>query len=170
MNNAAVEGMLQKLQLLVTSTVPVWVLRNAVAAHMKILVDALLGLALLMAIVGTIALISTMSISVLERTREIGVMRAIGAAPDRIQKLIASESGIIALLSLLAAWPISLGLSAYLSYLVGALSFRTPLSLTISFPAMAEWTGLLLIVGLIATLVPSRRANRISTREALAFE
>jgi putative ABC transport system permease protein len=169
-NNAAVEERLQKLQLPVTTTVPVWVLRNAVAAHMKILVDALLALALLMAIVGTLALISTMSISVLERTREIGVMRAIGATPDRIRGIIASETALTALFSLLVAWPISLGLSAYLSHLVGALSFRTPLSLTVSYLALAEWTGLLFIVGILATVVPSRRAGKITTREALAFE
>jgi putative ABC transport system permease protein len=170
LNNAAVEEKLQKLQLPITSTIPVWVLRNAVAAHMKILVDALLALALLMAVVGTLALISTMSISVLERTREIGVMRAIGATPDRIRRIIASESALIGLFSLLGALPISLALSAYLSYLVGALSFRTPLSLTVSYTALAEWTGLLFVVGILATVVPSRRASKITTREALAFE
>jgi putative ABC transport system permease protein len=169
-NNELVEKVLQSNSAPVALTLPVWVLRNAVAAHMKILVETLLSLSLLMAVVGTLTLVSTMSISVLERTREFGVLRTIGATPGRVIRLIVYEAGFISVLSLLVAWPLSLGLSAYLSQLVGALSFRTPLSLAVSYPGMGEWAGLVLIVGIAASIAPSIKAISITIREAIAFE
>ncbi|MGC3943091.1 MAG: ABC transporter permease [Chryseolinea sp.] len=169
-NNEAVEKILQSVSSPVAFALPVWVLRNAVAAHMKILVDTLVTLSLLMAVVGTLTLISSMSISVLERTREFGVLRTIGATPSRVIRLIVYEVACISVLSLIVAFPLSLGLSSYLSQLVGALSFRTPLSLSISNSGILEWTGLLLVVGITASIAPCIRANSITIREAIAFE
>ncbi|MEJ1237097.1 FtsX-like permease family protein [Chryseolinea sp. T2] len=169
-NNESIEKLLQSLSVPVAFALPVWVLRNAVAAHMKILVDTLLTLSLLMAVVGTLTLISSMSISILERTREFGILRTIGATPSRVIRLVVYEVGCVSILSLAVAFPLSLGLSTYLSYLVGALSFGTPLSLTVSYPGILEWTALLIVVGLTASIAPSIRANSITIREAIAFE
>lgn len=166
--HARVEQTLNGLPLNVASAMPVWALRNAVAAHMKIFVNTLISLALLTAFVGMLALISTMSISVMERTREIGVLRTIGATPLRIQKLISTEALIVASSSLIIALPLSMALSAYVSNLVGMLSFRTPLSLVVSPLAIFQWTMLLFVGVLFASLLAARSANKMTIREALS--
>lgn len=170
MQNEAIETILKNIAAPVALALPVWVLRNAVAAHMKILVDTLITLSLLMAIVGTLTLASSMSISILERTREFGVLRTIGATPRRIIAIVVYEVALIAALSVVVALPLSLVLSGYLSQLVGALSFRTSLSLAINYTGVLEWLGLLAVVGMVASITPSLRVNAITIREAIAFE
>jgi putative ABC transport system permease protein len=168
--NREIERFLEQKNISVSSTMPVWLLHNAVAAHMKVLVNSLMAMAVLMALVGTIGLMSAMSMSVLERTREIGVMRAIGATPQKIRNLIVWEGLLIGALSILIAFSFSLLLSAYMGRFIGNMAFRTPLSLTISGFAIVIWMFIIITGSYSATLYPARRANRITTREALAYE
>lgn len=168
--NRQVEQLLEKENIAIASTTPVWQLHNAIAAHMKVLVNSLIGMAILMAIVGTLGLMSSMTMNVLERTREIGVMRAVGATPSKIRKLVAFEGLFIGGLSLFAAVAVSLLLSTYLGRLIGSMAFRTPLSLNISFVAWGSWALIVIIGAYLATLYPAHRANHITTREALAYE
>lgn len=168
--NREVESLLEKENIEVASTIPVWLLHNAIAAHMKILVNSLMAMAVLMAFVGILGLMSTVSMNVLERTREIGVMRAIGATPRKIKNLIVWEGLIISGLSLLISIVLSLGLSTYMGRLVGSMAFRTPLSLSVSMVAIGVWIILIVVGSYVATIFPARRANRITTREALGYE
>jgi putative ABC transport system permease protein len=137
---------------------------------MKVLVNALLTMALLMAVVGILGLTSTVSMNVLERTREIGVMRAIGATPKKIRTLIVLEGITIGILSILLAFVVSLVLSYYMGEFIGSISFRTSLGLTISMQALLIWTLIIAIGSYIASVLPARRANRVTTREALSYE
>jgi len=168
--NRDVEALLVKENISVQASIPVWLLHNAIAGHMKVLVNSLMIMAILMALVGTIGLMSTMSINTLERTREIGVMRAIGATPARIKKLIVWEGLLIGSLSISIAIVLSLFLSGYIGRLIGNMAFRTPLSLAVSNIALATWIGLILLGSYLATLYPARRAIGITTRDALSYE
>ncbi len=168
--NREIESLLEKENVAVSGTLPVWLLQNAVAAHMKVLVNSLMAMAVLMALVGTLGLMSTMSINILERTREIGVMRAIGATPKKIRNLVVWEGMLIGTLSIFIAVILSLILSTFMGKFIGNMAFRTPLSLTISFFALGVWILIIVIGSYAATLYPARRANRITTREALAYE
>jgi putative ABC transport system permease protein len=168
--NREVEALLEKENISISATIPVWLLQNAIAAHMKVLVNSLMAMAILMALVGTLGLMSTMSMNILERTREIGVMRAIGATPAKIKNLIVWEGFFIGAISFFLAVALSLILSTYLGRLIGNLSFRTPLTLTISTLALGVWVFIIVVGSYIATLYPARRANKITTREALAYE
>ena len=168
--NREIEGLLEKENISVSSTIPVWLLHNAVAAHMKVLVNSLLAMAILMALVGTLGLMSTMSMNILERTREIGIMRAIGATPKKISALIVWEGLLIGSMSIFIAFALALILSTYMGRLIGNMAFRTPLSLTISGLALGIWILIIILGSYAATLYPARRANKITTREALAYE
>lgn len=168
--NQEVEALLERENISISATIPVWLLHNAIAAHMKVLVNALMAMAILMALVGTLGLMSTMSMNILERTREIGVMRAIGATPKKIRNLVVAEGLLIGMLSLLIAVGLSLLISTYIGRLIGNMAFRTPLSLTISLAALAIWVLIIVAGSYVATLYPARRANKITTREALAYE
>lgn len=168
--NREIEGLLEKENISVSSTIPVWLLHNAVAAHMKVLVNSLLAMAILMALVGTLGLMSTMSMNILERTREIGILRAIGATPKKISALIVWEGLLIGSMSIFIAFALALILSTYMGRLIGNMAFRTPLSLTISGLALGIWILIIILGSYAATLYPARRANKITTREALAYE
>jgi putative ABC transport system permease protein len=168
--NREVEALLEKENISISATIPVWLLQNAIAAHMKVLVNSLMAMAILMALVGTLGLMSTMSVNILERTREIGVMRAIGATPTKIKNLILWEGFFIGAISFFLAVALSLILSTYLGRLIGNLSFRTPLTLTVSTLALGVWVFIIVVGSCVATLYPARRANKITTREALAYE
>ncbi|HLT72855.1 MAG TPA: FtsX-like permease family protein [Cyclobacteriaceae bacterium] len=168
--NREVDRLLEDLRLSVDSSTPVWLLRNAVAAHMRVLVNALLTMAILMALVGTLGLTSTISMNILERTREIGVMRAIGATPNKIRNLIVSEGLAIGVFSIVLAFLVSIGLSYLMGEFIGNISFRTPLGLTISLTGIFIWISIVTIGSYLATILPARRANIITTREALSYE
>jgi len=165
-----VEKSLEAKNISVSGTIPVWLLHNAIAAHMKVLVNSLMAMAILMGIVGTLGLMSTMSMNVLERTREIGVMRAIGATPRKIRNLVVWEGFTIGVLSITIAFVVSLILSSYLGRFIGNMAFKTPLSLSISLTAFAIWVVIIVAGSYVATFYPARRANKITTREALAYE
>ncbi|HPM32787.1 MAG TPA: FtsX-like permease family protein, partial [Chryseolinea sp.] len=168
--NREVEALLEKENISVNTTIPVWLLHNAIAAHMKVLVNSLMAMAILMALVGTLGLMSSMSMNVLERTREIGVMRAIGATPTKIRRLVVWEGLLIGVFSIFISIVLSLILSTYMGRLIGNMAFRTPLSLTISILALAIWVFIIIVGSYAASLYPARRANKITTREALAYE
>jgi len=168
--NHEVETLLEDENISISATIPVWLLHNAIAAHMKVLVNSLMIMAILMGLVGTLGLMSTMSMNVLERTREIGVMRAIGSSPRKIRNLVAWEGLLIGVLSIFMAIILSLILSTYMGRLIGNMAFRTPLSLTVSVLALGVWVLIIVTGSYLATLYPARRANKITTREALAYE
>ena len=168
--NREIDQVLEDNKITVSSTTPVWLLHNAVAAHMKVLVNSLLAMAILMAVVGTLGLTSTISMNVLERTRELGVMRAIGATPKTIKNLIVTEGIIIGVLSIVFAFIVSIVLSYFMGEFIGHISFRTPLTLTISVAALMIWIAIIIVGSYLATIIPARRANLVTTREALAYE
>lgn len=168
--NREVEALLEKENISVSSTIPVWLLRNAIAAHMKVLVNSLMAMAVLMGIVGSLALMSTMSMNILERTREIGVMRAIGATPQKIRNIVVWEGLSMGVLSIFIAVAFSLLLSLYVGLLIGNMAFRIPLPLTVSGLALGVWVLIIIIGSYVATLYSARRANKITTREALTYE
>jgi len=168
--NRQLEELIEKEKISVSSSTPIWLLHNAVAAHMKVLVNSLLTMAVLMAFVGTLGLMSTTSMNVLERTREMGVMRALGATPLKIRKLIVWEGLTIGAFSIIIAFAVSLALSFYMGAFIGHISFRTPLTLTISWYALLIWIIIIIVGSFIATYFPAQRANKITTREALAYE
>ncbi|MEX1241633.1 MAG: FtsX-like permease family protein [Cyclobacteriaceae bacterium] len=165
-----IDDILENINVRVSSSIPVWLLHNAVAAHMKVLVNSLLAMAILMAIVGTLGLTSTISMNVLERTREIGVMRAIGATPKTIKSVIIWEGVTIGVLSILIAFLVSIALSYFMGQFIGHISFKTPLTLTISLMAIVIWVVLIVVGSYFASVFPARRANRVTTREALVYE
>ena len=112
----------------------------------------------------------TMSLNVLERTREIGVMRAIGASDGAILKIVIVEGVLIGLLSWLLGTIMALPLSQLLSDAVGASIFQTPLSYTFSLGGVELWLGTVLVLATLASFWPARNASRVTVRDVLAYE
>jgi putative ABC transport system permease protein len=130
----------------------------------------LLFLALLTALVGSIGLTGSMSLNVMERTREIGVLRAIGAADHVLMKMVLIEGALIGMLSWvlasLAAFPISVVMSNAISQSLfgGAADFGfTPIGFAI-------WLAAVIILSVLASVMPARNAAHLTIREVLSYE
>jgi putative ABC transport system permease protein len=163
-----IEGELLRRNVAVSSVVPLAELRTAIGDHVQILVNALIAMAIILAVVGTLGLGSAMGISVVERTREIGIMKAVGATPGRIVRLLLGEGVAISISSWFLACAFSVPLTHVVDRLIGNLGFLAPLPLVLSVAASVGWGVLTLAVGCLATLVPARRASKLVIREALA--
>ena len=120
--------------------------------------------------VGALGLAGTMSLNVLERTREIGVMRAIGARNGSIRGIVMSESMLIGVLSWAIATPLSFAMSAGFATLLGIAIFERPIPFSFDPRGVGIWLGIAIVISTFASLLPARRAARISVREALAYE
>lgn len=134
----------------------------------NLLVNILLTMAVLAAIVGSLGLAGTMSINVVERKREIGLMRAIGAASPMVTGIFVGEGLLLGIISWLLAIPLSIpgGL-----LLTGALSAALmPLDFVFSVQGTLTWLAIVSVLAVIASLWPAIRATRISVRESLAYE
>jgi putative ABC transport system permease protein len=124
----------------------------------------------LIALIGGLGLMSTMSINVMERTREIGVMRAIGASNWNIQSIVIVEGMVIGLIS----WIISLLLSVLLTNVmtsgVGQLLFGKPLTVVYGWDGIVIWMLGILGIGILASALPARGASRLTVKDTLAYE
>jgi putative ABC transport system permease protein len=143
---------------------------EAVEYQFGILVALLLVMTLLMALVGGLGLMGTMSINVIERTREIGVMRAIGAATGSIMQIIVVEGVLIGLISWLQAAILSLPLAKLLADQVGNAFVDAPLSFGFSTAGVGLWLVLVVLLAALASFLPARTASRLTVREVLAYE
>lgn len=141
----------------------------ATAGHMEVPATMLIVASMVIVLVGALGLASMMTVSVLERTREIGVMKAIGAVPATIVKIITGEALVIGAASWILAVAISLPLSRVLGPAARA-AHGTSLPFAVSIGAGAIWLGLVLVIALAASAVPAVRAARLVVREALAYE
>ncbi|MEV0288709.1 ABC transporter permease [Kribbella sp. NPDC050820] len=139
------------------------------AGHTDPIVLVLVGVALPLGIIGMIGLASTTSANVLDRTREFGVLQAIGARPRSVRRIVQTESVLLALASCVIAIGPALALVAVLGNGLGNLFMSAPLPFRVSLPAVALWTALAVLGSVLATEAAATRSSRITVREALAY-
>jgi putative ABC transport system permease protein len=140
--------------------------------HLNIILSILIFLSLLVLIISAMGMASATSINIIERTREIGVLRAIGATPRKIYVLFITEGMIISIISISLGLLLALPLSFFASKFFGDLILGNNTSLDFTFSILGFSITLLvtLIFGWMASRIPARRAISISTRKALAYE
>ncbi len=138
--------------------------------YIGILTAILLIMAVLTAIVGSIGLAGTLSMNVLERTREIGVMRAIGAYNQIVMKLVVIEGVLISLISYFLGAVLAFPITAVLSNVVSLAIFNSPAEFAFTFQGFAIWLGLVILLSAVASIIPARNASRMTIREVLAYE
>jgi putative ABC transport system permease protein len=153
-----------------STTFKVSQLRGALQFIFNVIIAAVMVTAVLLAVVGGLGLMGTMSINVLERTREIGVMRAIGASNGAVLRIVLSEGIFIGLLSWFIGLLFALPLGQVVSQLVGQAIFRTNLSYTFSLFGAALWLVIVLVLASVASILPAWNASRLTIREVLAYE
>lgn len=140
------------------------------ANQINILVNTLMVMAVLIAVVGGLGLMGTMSMNVLERTREIGVMRSIGASNRAILSLVVVEGMIIGILSWLFGSLLSLPISKVLGELIGYAFVNSPLEFVFSLQGLVIWLVIVVVISALASLLPAMNAARLTVRDVLAYE
>ena len=144
--------------------------RAGYRAQFDTLVVLLMALAGLTALVGGLGLGNTMALNVLERSREIGILRSLGARRPLLRRLILAEGLLIALLSVALAVPLALPLTAALDRVMGHSLLGNPLTFAFAPWAALAWLGLVVAIALLAGWLPAERAARMTIREAVAYE
>ena len=144
--------------------------RRVMEDHLLMVGEFLGVMAWVIILVGGLGLASTMSLAVLERTREIGVLRAIGARHRAILTMVQVEGLVIAVLSWAIAVPLSVPMSVILGKAFGRVMLPVPTIWVPEASGVAAWLGLVVVVSLLACGWPAVRATRIPTAAALAYE
>ncbi len=144
--------------------------KEQIAAQFNVLVAFLLIMAVLLAAVGAIGLMGTMSLNVLERTREIGVMRAIGASDGAVLQIVIVEGILIGLISWALGAVLGYPLSKAMSDMVGESIMQAELSYVYSLQGLIIWFVLVIILAALASFWPARNASRVTVRDVLAYE
>jgi len=143
---------------------------DTASESLDILVIFLLIMAILTAIVGAMGLTGTMSLNVMERTREIGIMRAIGADDRAVMRTVLAEGLVIGFISFVLAIFLSIPFTYALSDIVSSAVFQTPIKVVFTFLGYAIWLGLVLLLSALGSILPARNAARLTIREVLSYE
>jgi len=137
--------------------------------HSGILVGVILLIASTIGFVGLIGLGATISTSVIERTREFGVMKAIGASGATIRRLVVFEGIFIAVVSCGVAAIPAMALTWAMGAGLGNLFLNTSIPLVVSAPGIAIWILVVVLGAVLATLAPALQASRLTVRDSLAY-
>jgi len=129
----------------------------------------LFSVAIVMGVVGGIGLMGSLSISVVERTREIGVLRSLGGTSAVIMTMFILEGVLQGLMSWLVAVPLAYLVARPISALLGQTIFSTDLDFAFNTGAVFIWLLAVLAIAFLSSLIPAHGASRISVRESLAY-
>ena len=142
--------------------------KKGILDHLVIILSILTLASLIVVFVGALGLASALALSVVQRTREIGIMGAIGATPGTLARHVWAEGVLLGLLSWGAAMLLAAPLTWILESACGNIFFKSPLPFYMSAGAAAEWLGLVLVLASVCSVLPARRAARLTVREALS--
>ena len=144
--------------------------REEIDAAFAVVVSLLMIMTVLLATVGGLGLMGTMSLNVMERVREIGVMRAFGASSRTISRIVIIEGLLIGMMSWILAIGLSLPISSSLARAVGLSFMDYPMTATTSLGGILAWAAIVVVISVTASLFPALRASRLTVTEVLAYE
>jgi putative ABC transport system permease protein len=129
-----------------------------------LLLNLLYVLLSLSIIVSLFGIVNTLILTVFERTRELGMLRAVGMTRRQVRNMIRHESVVTALIGAALGIPIGIGLGALVGRAIKYPAFTIPWVTIVVFVVAA------VIAGLVAAIFPARRAARLNVLEALQYE
>jgi putative ABC transport system permease protein len=117
-------------------------------------------------IVSLFGMVNTLVLAVFERTRELGMLRAVGMTRRQARRMIRQESVITALIGAALGLPLGVGLAALATQSLShyGVSFSLPVG------TLAAFTVVAIVAGMLAAIAPARRASRLNVLEALQYE
>ncbi|HKP90775.1 MAG TPA: FtsX-like permease family protein [Thermoleophilaceae bacterium] len=130
------------------------------------LLNLLYVLLALSVIVSLFGMVNTLVLSVFERTREVGMLRAVGMTRRQVRRMVRQESVITALIGAALGLPLGVAVAALATHALSdeGVTFSLPVGSLVAFTIVA------FVAGVVAAVVPARRAARLNVLEALAYE
>ncbi|HEY2073212.1 MAG TPA: FtsX-like permease family protein, partial [Gaiellaceae bacterium] len=125
------------------------------------LLYVLLSLSIIISLFG---IVNTLVLTVFERTREIGMLRAVGMTRRQVRSMIRHESIVTALIGAALGIPVGIVLAVMVGQAIGYPAFTIPVGTLVAFIIAA------IIAGIVAAIYPARRAGRLNVLEALQYE
>lgn len=166
---ARVEGWLADQNLVVDLVLDTAEYEIAGTEHFGLLITVILLMGLGTGFVGWLGIASILGLAVIERRREFGIVRSIGATPGDLKTSIVAEAVLMTALGTLAslaiAYPITAGLGAFL----GGLSLRTAIPVSVDWPLAGLWLVVSITAGVLASLNAGSKASQITIRETLVL-
>ncbi len=136
--------------------------RSAFVGKMLNLVYVLLALSVLVSVFG---MVNTLVLSVFERTREFGMLRAVGMTRRQARRMVRNESIITALIGAAIGLPLGLGLAAVVIHRIGSgITYQLPIGSLVAFVVVS------IVVGIGAAVIPAKRVSRLNVLTALHYE
>ena len=123
----------------------------------------LLGLSVIVSLFGVI---NTLVLSVFERTRELGMLRAIGMTRRQVRRMIRHESIVTALIG--AA--LGIGVGMFLAAVTTTALSKYGVVFAVPYGSLAVFVAIAVLAGMLAAILPARRASRLNVLEALQYE
>ncbi|HEX6649146.1 MAG TPA: FtsX-like permease family protein [Pyrinomonadaceae bacterium] len=144
--------------------------RFAFDQHMLMIYVFLIVMSSIIGGVGGLGLMTTMSLNVFERRREMGVMRALGATPRMVWLMVVAEGIVIGILSwtiaAVLAWPMSKVVGNFITKAI----FRSGMDVAIEPIGFVIWIAVSIGLSAAASFLPAWKASRVTVREALAYQ
>ena len=147
-----------------------WDGADVVAGHFDIIFSLMLLLTVIIIFIAANGILLTMTTNMLERTRETGVLKAIGASGRELMTMIFSEGCLMAVLAWLFACILTIPLSYGVAYWLGMLTIQTPFPLTLEPMIFIYTLPLMIMVTTLASLIPMLSITKQPIREALIYE
>ncbi|WP_457208982.1 ABC transporter permease, partial [Nocardioides sp. P5_C9_2] len=132
--------------------------------QLVLMIFALLGLALLIAVLG---IVNTLALSIIERTREVGLLRAIGVSRAQLRRMVTLESVVIAVLGAVLGVVMGIGFGVALMH---ALRDQGLEVIDVPVGQLAMFLVASLVIGVLAAVLPARRAARLDVLEAISTD
>jgi putative ABC transport system permease protein len=129
-----------------------------------LIIFALLGLALIIAVLG---IVNTLALSVIERTREVGLLRAIGISRSQLRWMITLESVVISVLGAVLGVILGIAFGVVLMYAVRDEGLEV---ISVPYGQLGVFLALSVLIGMLAAVLPARRAARLDVLQAIATE
>lgn len=136
----------------------------------NIILIVLVIMASLLAIVGGLGLSGSMGMNVIERTREIGVLRAVGASNAVVRQVVVIEGIVVGLISWLLGAFVSAPSGWALASAVIFAVLKTQPRYEYSIAGMMVWLALVVLIGIFSSLAPAYNAARLRVRDVLDYE
>ncbi len=144
--------------------------RQSLSNSFAIIINLVQLMSFLFAVVGGLGLMSMMSLNVLERTQEIGIIRVVGGIGKVITQIVIIESVVVGLLSWLIGSLLAFPVSRLMGIALGNTMLNVPLTHVFPWQGLAMWLLFILVLAILASIIPARSASRLIIRETLTYE